>query len=108
MQKRLKEEELKILRGEHEGDHGDPGDMNINISGKGGVGKSEGNVYGSMSGGSDSDSDMSEVLDSDNSGAINSSQGSDADDLIDDDDDNNSDDALSMISGESPSHSSLS
>jgi len=108
MQKRLKEEELKILRGEHEGEGHDLGDM-PNISGNKGLGKSEGNVYGSMSGGSDSDSDMSEVLDSDNSGAINSSQGSDADDLIDDDDDNNSDDDLSdMISGDSATHSSLS
>merc|ERR1712070_941720 len=35
MQKRLKEEELKILRGEHEGDGGE---IPINISGKSGMG----------------------------------------------------------------------
>merc|ERR1711968_32605 len=34
MQKRLKEEELMILRGEHEGDHHDGGLGEINISGK--------------------------------------------------------------------------
>merc|ERR1711975_84956 len=57
MQKRLKEEELMILRGEHEGNDNDGGfGMSpINISGRGGGDK--GNVYGSMSGGSDSDSD---------------------------------------------------
>lgn len=65
-------------------------------------------MYGSMSGGSDSDSDMSEVLGSENSGVINSSQGSDADDLIDDDDDNDDDDLSDMISGDSATHSSLS
>merc|ERR1711871_543180 len=108
MQKRLKEEELRILRGEHEGDGGE---IPINISGKSGMGmgkSGEGNVYGSMSGGSDSDSDMSEVLGSENSGVINSSQGSDADDLIDDDDDNDDDDLSDMISGDSATHSSLS
>jgi len=109
MQKRLKEEELKILRGENDGDiGGDHHNMPINISGKGkGVG-GENNVYGSMSGGSDSDSDMSEVLGSDNSGVINSSNGSDGDDLIDDDDDNDDEDLSDMMSGESASHSSLS
>jgi len=111
MQKRLKEEELMILRGEHEGNDNDGGfGMSpINISGKGGGDK--GNVYGSMSGGSDSDSDdMSEVLGSDNSDVnLGSSKGSDGDDLIDDDDVSNDDDELSdMLSGSDGVSDSLS
>merc|ERR1712070_877772 len=52
MQKRLKEEELKILRGEHEGEFGDD-DMGVRHSSKGGgaAGKAS-EVYGSLSGGS--------------------------------------------------------
>jgi len=102
MQKRLKEEELKILRGEHEGDLRDDGDGRP-------VGKKSegGNVYGSMSGGSDSESDMSEVLSDENSGVLNSSQGSDGDDIIDEDDDQE-EDLSDMISGDSQSSRSLS
>merc|ERR1712054_546372 len=77
MQKRLKDEELKILRGEHEAGLDDDGD-GLHGLGKGKSG-GEGNVYGSMSGGSDSDSEMSEVLSDDNSGVLNSSQGSEGD-----------------------------
>jgi len=104
MQKRLKDEELKILRGEHEAGLEDDGD-GLHGLGKGKSG-GEGNVYGSMSGGSDSDSEMSEVLSDDNSGVLNSSQGSEGD-LIDDDD-HDDDDLSDMISGDSQSQDSLS
>merc|ERR1712070_191095 len=52
MQKRLKEEELRILRGEQEGEFGDD-DMGVRHSSKGGgaAGKAS-EVYGSLSGGS--------------------------------------------------------
>merc|ERR1711998_689235 len=67
MQKRLREEELRILRGEHDGGMDD--DMLNDRPSSKGVAKGR-EVYGSLSGGSDSDdSDLSEVLDSDGSGA---------------------------------------
>merc|ERR1712100_100834 len=94
-----KEEELKILRGEQEGDTGGDFDGGINnFSGrpKGG----EGNVFhGSMSGGSDSDSDMSDDLGG-------SGMSDDDDQIIDQDDDD--DDLSDLVSGESASRSSLS
>lgn len=109
MQKRLKEEELKILRGEQEGDHGHD---EINISGRHGGINDKGNVYGSMSGGSDSDSELDSVLDSsddEGGGGMGKSQGdlSGSDDLIDDDD---NDDDLSDVdlSDSGGSRSSLS
>lgn len=105
MQKRLKEEELKILRGEQEGDGGDHGDTFGSMYGKNGPRGGESNVYGSMSGGSDSDSDMSDVLDSDNSDMVGSVGGDLSDDLIDDDDDG---DLSDVLSGDSGSNSSLS
>lgn len=109
MQKRLKEEELKILRGEHEGDL----ELDDRRGGRGkdsgrpapAKGKSEGNIYGSLSD-SGSDSDMSEVLSDDNSGVL-SSQNSEGD-LIDEDDDDQGDDLSDMISGDSQSSRSLS
>merc|ERR1711881_451211 len=61
MQKRLKEEELRILRGEQDGDMGDD-DIDIRRDsrfGKGGGALKSSEVYGSLSGGSESDSDMS-------------------------------------------------
>jgi len=107
MQKRLKEEELKILRGEQDLEMGGGfDDSPINI-GRGGPKGAEGNVYGSMSGGSDSDSDMSDVLGSDNSDDLGGSgMSDDQDDIIDHDDDD--DDLSDLVSGESASRSSLS
>merc|ERR1712054_52950 len=57
MQKRLKEEELRILRGEQEGELGDD-DTGVKHASKGGgaAGKAS-EVYGSLSGGSESESD---------------------------------------------------
>merc|ERR1711990_619639 len=59
MQKRLKEEELRILRGEQDGDMGDD-DIDIRRDsrhlGKGGGALKSSEVYGSLSGGSESDS----------------------------------------------------
>jgi len=102
MQKRLKEEELRILRGEQDGDGGDDDDRRSNKV----MGHKSNEVYGSLSGGSESDSDMSEVLDSDNSDVLSSGAGSD--DLIDDDDQDDDDDLSDMISGDSGSRSSMS
>lgn len=103
MQKRLREEELRILRGEHDGGMDD--DMLNDRPSSKGVAKGR-EVYGSLSGGSDSDdSDLSEVLDSDGSGAPS---GSGSDDLIDDDDDNDDDDLSDFPSDEDGSQSSLS
>lgn len=106
MQKRLKEEELRILRGEPDIDAGD--DVDDRRSGKSGKGTGSGNkeVYGSLSGGSESESDMSEVLESDDSDVLSS--GGASDDLIDDDDDNDEEDLSDMLSGDSGSRSSLS
>merc|ERR1711988_1371475 len=106
MQKRLKEEELKILRGEHEGDMGDD-DIGVKHASKGGgaAGKAS-EVYGSLSGGSESESDMSEVLDSDPSGVLSS--GGASDDLIDDDTAEDADGLSSVISGDSGSRSTFS
>lgn len=102
MQKRLKEEELRILRGEQDGEGGDD---DIGRSFKGGGNAKSNEVFGTLSGGSESDSDMSEVLDSDNSGL---SSGGASDDLIDDDDDNDDEELSDMISGDSGSRSSFS
>jgi len=66
--------------------------------GKGGGALKSSEVYGSLSGGSESDSDMSEVLESDNSGVLSS--GGAESDLIDDDDDNDDDDLSDVISGD--------
>merc|ERR1711907_559238 len=105
MQKRLKEEELRILRGEQEGDLGDD-DIGRQTKGSGGAAVKSNEVYGSLSGGSDSESDMSEVLESDNSGVLSS--GGASDDLIDDDTDQDDDDLSDVISGDSGSRSSFS
>jgi len=116
MQKRLREEELKILRGEQEtGDGGFDGGGDFGGGFDGGMGfgrgmdKSRSNeVYGSLDGGSDTDDSDLSVLDSDNSGGMSSDAGTNSDDLIDDDDDQDDDGLSDMLSGDSASGTSLS
>eukprot|EP00656_Telonema_subtile_P036497 TRINITY_DN404_c0_g1_i1.p1 TRINITY_DN404_c0_g1~~TRINITY_DN404_c0_g1_i1.p1 ORF type:complete len:430 (+),score=105.56 TRINITY_DN404_c0_g1_i1:89-1378(+) len=116
MHKRLREEELKILRGEQEiGDNDFNDTKNSIMSGFGDARKPDRGmngreVYGSLSGGDDDlsdsdDSDLGDVLHSDDSGLLSGS-GSDDDQLIDDDDED--DEMSDLLSGDDDDSSSVS
>jgi len=116
MHKRLREEELKILRGEQEIGDNDFSDTRTSLmSGLGNQdqynnrGMNGREVYGSLSGGddaSDSDSDLGDdILNSDDSGLLSGS-GSGDDQLIDDDDED--DEMSDLLSGDDDESTSVS
>eukprot|EP00658_Telonema_sp_P-2_P079006 TRINITY_DN7546_c0_g1_i1.p1 TRINITY_DN7546_c0_g1~~TRINITY_DN7546_c0_g1_i1.p1 ORF type:complete len:301 (+),score=112.87 TRINITY_DN7546_c0_g1_i1:101-1003(+) len=113
MHKRLREEELKILRGEQEIGDNDFNDTKTSLmSGFGDMrGKAARDVYGSLSGGDDdgstTDSDLGDVLNSDDSGLLSGSNSGDEDQLIDDDDEED-DEMSDLLSGDATDSTSVS
>lgn len=116
MHKRLREEELKILRGEQEIGDNDFSDTRTSLmSGAGDMLNNRGmngrEVYGSLSGGddaSDSDSELGDVLHSDDSGLLSDSGGSGDDDQLIDEDDDEDDEMSDLLSGDGSESSSVS
>lgn len=112
MHKRLREEELKILRGEQEVGEDAFNDTKTSLMSGAGEptrGMNGREVYGSLSGGdaSDTDSELGDVLHSDDSGLLSDS-GSGDDELIDEDEDDEDGDMSDLLSIEGSESSSVS